>query len=57
MADLYVPGTDVVDIGCHSALVTLGMHRFKPITGTLHAFEPQSRQVGGWITEWYHMVD
>lgn len=41
MARLYVPGTDVIDVGACFGLNSLGMHRRKPITGTVHLFEPQ----------------
>jgi FkbM family methyltransferase len=44
LAEHYVPGTDVLDIGCHSGLSMLGMHRLKPITGLAHCIEAQSRQ-------------
>ncbi len=41
MADNYVPGTDMVDIGANMGLNTLMMHKFKPVTGKVHLFEPQ----------------
>ncbi len=41
MADLYVPGTDMLDIGANMGLNTLRMHKIKPITGKAHLFEPQ----------------
>jgi FkbM family methyltransferase len=44
LAEHYVPGTDVLDVGCHSGLSMLGMHRLKPITGLVHCIESQSRQ-------------
>lgn len=44
LAEHYVPGTDVLDIGCHSGLSILGMNRLKPITGIAHCIEAQSRQ-------------
>lgn len=42
MARLYVPGTDLVDIGANLGLNTLSLHKRKPITGTCHLFEPQA---------------
>ena len=41
MADLYVPGTDMLDVGANMGLNTLMMHKMKPITGKAHLFEPQ----------------
>ncbi len=41
MADNYVPGTDMVDIGANMGLNTLLMHKMKPVTGKVHLFEPQ----------------
>jgi len=43
MAAHYVDGTDMMDIGANMGFSTLGMNQFKPITGTVHAFEPQFR--------------
>lgn len=41
LAQHYVPDTDVLDIGANMGFNTLLMHRTKPITGTVHLFEPQ----------------
>lgn len=41
MAEYYVPGTDFVDIGANLGLNTLLVNYYKPITGTVHLFEPQ----------------
>jgi FkbM family methyltransferase len=41
MARMYVPGTDVVDVGANLGLNSIGMHRRAPITGSVHLFEPQ----------------
>ena len=41
MAKCYLPGTALLDIGANLGLNSLGVHRRKPITGTLHLFEPQ----------------
>ncbi len=42
MAELYQPGTDILDIGANLGLNTLRLHTLKPITGTAHLFEPQA---------------
>jgi FkbM family methyltransferase len=41
LARLYVPGTDVIDVGANLGLNSIGMHRRTPVTGTIHMFEPQ----------------
>jgi FkbM family methyltransferase len=42
LANLYVPDTDVIDVGANLGLNALGMHRRKPVTGgMIHMFEPQ----------------
>lgn len=41
LADYYIPGTDYLDIGANLGLNSLRMHKIKPITGTVHLFEPQ----------------
>lgn len=41
LARWYVPGTDVVDVGANLGLNALGLHRRRPVTGTMHLFEPQ----------------
>jgi FkbM family methyltransferase len=41
LAENYVPGTDVIDVGANLGLNALGMHRRSKITGTIHMFEPQ----------------
>ena len=42
MAEHYIEGTDMLDIGANLGLNTLRMNQIKPITGTCHLFEPQS---------------
>lgn len=42
MAENYVQGTDMLDIGANLGLNTLYTNKLKPITGTVHLFEPQS---------------
>lgn len=42
MAENYVPGTDMLDIGANLGLNTIYMNKIKQITGTVHLFEPQS---------------
>lgn len=41
MAEYYEEGTDIMDIGANMGLNSLGTHKLKPFTGTLHCFEPQ----------------
>ncbi len=42
MAENYVPGTDMLDIGANLGLNTIYLNKLKSITGTAHLFEPQS---------------
>ena len=42
LAENYVAGNDMVDIGANLGLNTLGCNKYNPITGTVHLFEPQS---------------
>jgi FkbM family methyltransferase len=42
MAENYVEGTDMLDIGANLGLNTIYSNKLKPITGTVHLFEPQS---------------
>jgi hypothetical protein len=42
IAEYYVEGTDMVDIGANLGLNSIRAHQIKPITGTVHLFEPQS---------------
>lgn len=41
MVEYYKDGTDMLDVGANIGLNCLALHRLKPITGTLHCFEPQ----------------
>jgi len=41
MANLYKPGTDVLDIGANLGLNSLALNKIKKINGTIHLFEPQ----------------
>lgn len=41
LAQQYVPGTDVIDVGANLGLNSIGMHRRNSVTGTIHMFEPQ----------------
>lgn len=41
MADAYVSGSDVLDIGANFGLSILGMNIKKKVTGTIYCFEPQ----------------
>lgn len=41
LAKYYVDGTDVLDIGANLGLSSIHMHHVKPVTGTVHLFEPQ----------------
>ena len=43
MASHYKPGTDILDIGANMGFSSLGINSRVPITGTVHAFEPQYR--------------
>uniref|UniRef100_A0A6C0K2X7 Methyltransferase FkbM domain-containing protein n=1 Tax=viral metagenome TaxID=1070528 RepID=A0A6C0K2X7_9ZZZZ len=42
IAEYYVEGTDMLDIGANLGLNSIRAHQIKPITGTVHLFEPQS---------------
>jgi FkbM family methyltransferase len=42
MAENYIPGTDMMDIGANLGLNTIYSNKLNPITGTVHLFEPQS---------------
>lgn len=42
MAENYVSGTDMLDIGANLGLNTIYSNKINPITGTVHLFEPQS---------------
>lgn len=42
LANLYVPGTDAIDVGANLGLNAIGLHRRNPVTGgVIHLFEPQ----------------
>lgn len=41
LAEYYVSGTDVVDVGANLGLNSIGMHRRCNVTGAIHLFEPQ----------------
>lgn len=43
MALHYKPGTDILDVGANMGFSSLGINSRVPITGTVHAFEPQYR--------------
>jgi len=42
MAEHYIEGTDMLDIGANIGLNTIRMNQIKPITGICHLFEPQA---------------
>jgi FkbM family methyltransferase len=42
IANYYVEGTDMLDIGANLGLNSIRAHQIKPITGSIHLFEPQS---------------
>lgn len=43
MAKYYRPDTDILDIGANMGFSSLGINAKRPISGTVHAFEPQYR--------------
>ena len=41
IAERYVPGTDILDIGANLGLNSIRAHQLNPVTGVIHLFEPQ----------------